>query len=309
MNTSVPIGVGLPQVFPSGKTCDLAGILTFAKKAEHLGFESLWTLEQIADQGSMLEPISLLSYVSAVTKQIRLGTSVFVLPQRNPIQLAKSLSTLDLLNNGRTIAGIGIGNGDDLNSAFGLAPGKRVRRFKENLAVMRALWADGNASFDGDFYKFENLRMSPKPQQRPGIPVWFGARSVPALKRAAKLADGWMGAGSSSIIEFKEHIGILKRALEDFDRDVEKFTFSKRIYLAVDTNLNRAENRMKKFFEHTYGNPDMASHVAIWGSQESVFERINEIIDLGANHVLAHFVFDFDEHLEALAPLVNKQTN
>lgn len=306
MNGTVPIGIGLPQVFPEGRNSDLAEIATFAQKAEETGFESLWALEQIADQGSMLEPISLLSFVSAVTQQVRLGTSVFVLPQRNPIQLAKSLSTLDLLNNGRTVVGVGIGHGDDLNSAFGLPRGRRIRRFNENLAVMRALWADENASFDGDFYKFKNLRMSPKPQQRPSIPIWFGARSQPALTRTAKLADGWMGAGSSSVSEFGEHIKLLKNALDDLDRDPTNFIFSKRIYLAIDTNQNRAEQRMKDFFAHTYGDPEMAHQVAIWGSQETVFERINEIIELGANHVLAHFVFDFNEHLDALAPLVKQ---
>ena len=94
--------------------------------------------------------------------------------------------------------------------------------------------------------------------------------------------------------------------MDDFDRDPTSFIFSKRIYLAIDTNQNRAEQRMKAFFEHTYGDPEMAHQVAIWGSQEIVFERINEIIELGANHVLAHFVFDFNEHLDALAPLVKQ---
>ena len=144
--------------------------------------------------------------------------------------------------------------------------------------------------------------MEPKPVQQPGPPVWFGGRVEPALRRAVRLGDAWMGPGSSSIDEFREHVAILRQALEDQGRDPATFTLSKRLYLAIDDDRDRAEGRLREWFAHVYGSADLANAVAVWGPESYIRERIEEVIDIGAEHMLLHPVFDFDEHLEALAP-------
>lgn len=298
----IPFGFAIPQVSPT-EPVDVEPIGHVARRAEELGFQSLWTLDQVLGGSRNLEPVSLLSYAAAITSRLRLGTAVFVLPQHNPVQLAKELATLDVLSGGRVDAGFGIGN--DVaphNAAFGIPTGRRVRLLTESLAVMRALWSDRKANYEGEFFQLQDIRMEPKPVQRPGPPVWFGGRVEPALRRAVRLGDAWMGPGSSSIEDFREHVGMLKQALEEQDRDPATFTISKRLYLAIDDNRERAEGRLREWFGHVYGSPDLANEAAVWGPEAYIKERIAETIDIGAEHMLVNPVFDFDEHLEALAP-------
>ncbi len=297
----VPVGFALPQVSPT-EPVDIAPIGRIARRAEALGFESLWTLDQVLGGSRNLEPVSLLSYVAALTERVRLGTAVFVLPQHNPVQLAKDLATLDVLSGGRVDAGFGIGNDDARhNAAFGIPSGQRVRRLTESLAVMRALWSERKATYAGEFFQLEDVRMEPKPVQRPEPPVWFGGRVAAALRRAVRLGDAWMGPGSSSIADFGGHVATLRQALEEADRDPASFRISKRLYLAIDSDRERAEGRLREWFAHVYGSADLANQVAVWGPPDYLDERIAEVIELGAEHLLLHPVFDFDEQLEALS--------
>ncbi|MXY72908.1 MAG: TIGR03619 family F420-dependent LLM class oxidoreductase [Dehalococcoidia bacterium] len=297
----IPFGFALPQVSPT-EPVDIAPIGHVARRAEELGFQSLWTLDQVLGGSRNLEPVSLLSYVAAITTRVRLGTAVFVLPQHNPVQLAKDLATLDVLSGGRVDAGFGIGNDNPPHdAAFGIPAGRRVKRMTESLAVMRALWSERKASYDGEFFQLKDIRMEPKPVQQPGPPVWFGGRVEPALRRAVRLGDAWMGPGSSSIDEFREHVAILRRALDEQARDPATYTLSKRLYLAIDDDRARAEGRLREWFAHVYGSADLANQVAVWGPASYINERIAEVIDIGAEHMLLHPVFDFDEHLDALA--------
>ena len=300
MAEQIPIGFALPQVSLE-LPVDVERVGRIARRAEALGFDSLWTLDQVLGGSRNLEPVSLLSYVAAITERVRLGTAVFVLPQRNPVQLAKELATLDVLSGGRLTVGLGIGNDESTNAAFGIPQGRRVRRFTESLAVMRALWSEREATLPGDLFALESTRMEPKPLQQPGPPVWFGGHVDAALRRAARLGDGWIGAGSSSIEDFREQSTLLRRHLEEADRDPTGVTISKRIYLAIDDDRDRAERRLRDWFGHVYGNPDLANRVATWGPAEACYERIDEAIAIGAQHLVLHPVFDFDEHLEALA--------
>ena len=128
--------------------------------------------------------MTLLTYAAAVTAQLRLGTSVLVPVIRNPVQLAKSLATLDQLSQGRVIVGVGIGGPHVPEATFGVSNQRRVRRFIETLEVLKAFWTQPRATFDGEFWRFENVPMEPKPVQRPHPPIWFGARTEIGLKRA-----------------------------------------------------------------------------------------------------------------------------
>ena len=301
VSEKIPFGFALPQVSPT-EPVDVEPIGRVARRAEELGFQSLWTLDQVLGGSRNLEPVSLLSYVAAITSRVRLGTAVFVLPQHNPVQLAKDLATLDVLSGGRVDAGFGIGNDNaPHDAAFGIPSGRRVKRLTESLAVMRALWSERTATYEGEFFQLQDIRMEPKPVQRPGPPVWFGGRVEPALRRAVRLGDAWMGPGSSSIDDFRDHVDILRRALEEQDRDPATFTISKRLYLAIDDDRDRAEGRLREWFAHTYGTAGLANAVAVWGPESYIRERIEEVIEIGAEHMLLHPVFDFDEHLEAFA--------
>jgi alkanesulfonate monooxygenase SsuD/methylene tetrahydromethanopterin reductase-like flavin-dependent oxidoreductase (luciferase family) len=232
---------------------------------------------------------------------MRLGTSVILPLTRNPIHLAKALSSLDQLSQGRLILGVGMGGPHVPEPAFGISKENRSRRFVEVLKVTKALWTEPRASFAGEFWKFENVAMEPKPLQKPHPPIWFGARDEIALKRTVRHGDGWMGAGSSSTADFIKQSAMLRRLLEEAHRDPAKFPISKRVYLALDDNRDRAEKRLREWFGARYKNADMAPRVSIWGGVAEVVDKIGELVRAGAQHFLLNPVFDDMEHLERLA--------
>jgi probable F420-dependent oxidoreductase len=292
-------GFAVPQVFPDGNV-DLTVIRDISLRAEQLGYDSLWTQERIIGPSVSLEPLVLLSYLAAVTEKVRLGVSVLVLPLRSPPQLAKTLATLDVLSEGRLIVGVGLGGSDKDAPAYGFESGRRVRRFNEALELMDALWKNEMVEYGGELYNLSAGSMAPKPIQKPRPPVWFGARAEAAIKRAAKYGDGWMAPGSSSADDFKECIAMLRDALDAEDRDPANYPVSKRVYVAIDDDADRAERRLADWFRHHYGNSEMASRVSIWGPADHCYEQIDAIIDDGAEHFLLNPVFDYDEHLDAL---------
>jgi probable F420-dependent oxidoreductase len=302
MTSAQPIrfGIAIPQDFINNPL-DLPTLHTYLAQAEALGYESAWVQEQIVGTVPVLEPIALLTYAAALTQRIRLGTSVMITVLRNPVQLAKSLTSLDLLSRGRLTVGIGVGNQRREDAAFGIPLERRVRRFVEGIEVMRALWTQPRATYHGEYWHLEAIPQEPKPMQQPHPPLWFGARAPAALRRAVRLGSGWMGAGSSSSADFKQQAGIVRTLLDESKRDPATFTIAKRVYIAVDAQKARAEERLRHWFGVRYGDADMASRVAIWGSVGECADRLAEIIAAGAEHVLLNAVFDELEQLEVFA--------
>ena len=296
---NTPCGIGIPQDFID-RPVNMQLIRDYVQKAEALGYDSLWVQEQIVGDVPILEPVTLLTYVAALTSRVRLGTSVMLTVLRNPVQLAKSLSSLDQMSQGRLAVGVGIG-GHVPESIFGYPSEHRVRRFVEGLQVMKALWTESKATVTGTYWQFKDVSMEPKPVQKPYPPVWFGARQAPALKRAVQHGDGWMGAGSSSTADFVQQYGQLQRFLEEAKRDPATFAISKRVYLAVDNDRNRAAQRLRTWFGVRYKNADMASRVAVWGNKAECLDRLGELVKAGAQHLMLNPVFDEMEHVELLA--------
>jgi probable F420-dependent oxidoreductase len=300
-------GIALPQIFTDG-IVDVASIARFARRAEELNFDSLWTQEQQIGKNPSIDPITLLSYVSGFTEKPKLGISVLVLARHNPVQLAKQLASIDHLSNGRLIVGVGVGGGFKSVSMVGLPTDRPVRILIEGLSVMKAIWEEGSANIDGQVWSLTDVAVNPKPVQKPHPPIWFGARHTNALKRAARLGDGFMGAGSSSIDSFKESVKELRHFLEEEGRDPHAFPISKRLYLALDDDSVRAEQRLREWFGSYYGNPDLANRVAVWGSLSHVMGKIEEIIDAGAEMVLLNPVFDMMSHMESFAGVIGTST-
>lgn len=297
--SAVPCGVAVPQVFPDGRI-DMGLVRSYVRRAEELGYHSLWVQEQIIGATACLEPISLLSYVSAVTERIRLGTSVLVTTTRNPVLLAKELSALDNLSQGRLIMGLALGGRPGHYRLLGAPTDRRVRHFVEGLAVMEALWTQPEAEFDGEFWRLDGEGMEPKPVQRPRPPLWFGGRHPDALLRAVRYADGWMGAGSTTSVQFAGHVESIRRNLAAAGRDPSTFAISKRVYVAVDDDEARAERRLREWFGRYYGSADLASQVAVWGSASRCVDGLMEIVRAGAGMVMLNPAFDHLEHLEVL---------
>jgi len=176
-----------------------------AKAAEQAGFASVWTGEHVivpdpqvppspvAPEYPMLDPGISLSFIAANTTTIRLGTGIIILPQRNPVVLAKELASLDVLSNGRLICGIGIGYLKPEFDAIGAPFDHKGPRTEEYLKAMLALWTMAKPEFNGQWVKFKGVNTMPRPVQKPHPEIVFGGHTKEAYSRAARLAKGWYG--------------------------------------------------------------------------------------------------------------------
>ncbi len=297
---SIPLGIAAPQTFPEGEV-DLDLIRAYASRAEELGYDSLWVVEQLVGSTPTPEPLTFLTYLAAVTERIRLGSAVIIATTRNPALLAKQLSTLDVLSRGRLTVGTALGGRPWTYPLFGGPSERRVLHFTESIGVMKALWTQERAVFDGDIWQLDSVPMSPKPVQKPHPPLWFGGRHPAGLRRTARMADGFMGAGSTSTAQFREHARIVRDELDRLGKEPSEFPISKRVYIAVDEDAARAERRLTEWFGAWYGRAEMGSEVSVWGSVSACVEGLQEVIDAGAGMLMLNPVFDYEEHLETLA--------
>src|SRR5215467_162827 len=235
--------ISIPQLVADG-TFDPAGFRAYLARAEALGFDGAWTGEQVLGTMPHVGPIETMTYAAACTERLRLGCVALVMPLHSPVHLAKSLSSLDQLSRGRLDVGVAIGGRFRMLSAFGVEPDGLVTRFTEGLALMRALWTEPRVTFRGRFWQLEGAAMEPKPFQKPGPPIWFGASHPNALRRAVKLGDGFFGAGSSTTAQFAEQVRVVRDALAESGRDPASFPIAKRVYIGVDGDAERVRQRV-----------------------------------------------------------------
>jgi probable F420-dependent oxidoreductase len=195
-----------------GPTVEPEWVRTVAITAERLGFSTIWAPEHIVllDQYAskypystgkfpwptdipIADPLTTLAYAAACTSKIRLATGICLVPEHNPLVLAKTAATLDRLSGGRFILGAGVGWLAEEFEALGIPFERRGARTREYVDVMRKLWTEQRSSHQGQFAKFTDVLSYPKPVSGKGIPVWFGGESNPALRRVAEYGDGWIG--------------------------------------------------------------------------------------------------------------------
>jgi probable F420-dependent oxidoreductase len=301
--TGVKLGVALPQGFSDGNT-DLGLLRTYAQQAEAAGYDDVWTIEQITGRFPVLEPVACLSFVSAITDRVRLGTAVLVVNLRSPIQLAKELATVDGLSGGRITVGIGLGVNTRMYPAFGLTEQKRVARFMEGVRVMKALWTQDAARFEGDYFRLDGVAMEPKPLQKPNPPLWFGAHTEAAQRRAARHGDGWMGAGSTDLGDFFDELARMRDILKQEGRDESPFPLSKRVYISVNQDESRARADMQVWLKDFYGRPDVVDSWAVCGSPARCLETLHRMREAGLSHFMLHPVPTTLGHLETLTSRV-----
>jgi probable F420-dependent oxidoreductase len=195
-----------------GPTTEPRLVRTVATAAERLGFATLWAPEHVVlveqyaskypySSGEfpgpasipIADPFTTLAYVAACTSTIRLGTGVCLVPEHNPLVLAKTVATVDRLSGGRLILGVGVGWLAEEFAALGIPFERRGARTREYIEVMRKLWTEPRSSHRGEFVNFEGVLSYPKPAAADGVPVWFGGESPAALRRVAEYGDGWLG--------------------------------------------------------------------------------------------------------------------
>ncbi|MDP7630878.1 MAG: LLM class F420-dependent oxidoreductase [SAR324 cluster bacterium] len=224
-------------------------VVNIGTTAEELGFDSVWVNHHILNVGYIFDrlgskpyydAITVLTWVAAHTERVRLGTTVLVLPYLNPLVLAKTLATLDVMSKGRLDVGVGVGALKPESDALGSVYGTRGRYADESINIMRELWTSEDPEYDGEFYSFSEVKFSPKPAQKPGPPILVGGISRPALRRAATLGDGWHPL-RPSMTELADNIQVIRRIATEARRDPSEIEVSVRTELDVTDSPSDGE--------------------------------------------------------------------
>jgi probable F420-dependent oxidoreductase len=240
-------------VFPNrGPMATPANLGRVAEKAEALSYDTVWFSDHIViptevksfypydPSGKMpfnpsepyWEPLTVIGYVAGRTSRLRLGTSVLILPYRNPIVTAKMLATLDVLSNGRVTLGAGVGWMEEEFKAIGLDTYARRGAYSDEcIRIFRELWTKDNPSFQGEFHQFSNIRCEPRPVQPGGLPIWIGGHTPQAIRRVARLGDGWQPLvqrppADLPPAEMQEKIAQLRAFAQQAGRDPRRITLA-----------------------------------------------------------------------------------
>jgi probable F420-dependent oxidoreductase len=226
------------------------GLGAYLERGEALGFHSVMIADHVVfpaaiaskypytvsgafpGQGDALEQLTLVTFAAARTRRLRLVTSVMIVPYRNPVVTAKTLATIDVLSGGRLTVGVGVGWLREEFEALGSpAFDRRGAATDEYIRIYRALWTRSPASFKGEFYRFDDVRCEPAPVQKPHPPIWIGGHSRAALRRVARLGDGWHPVGANPAVplppaELHASLDELFRLTEAEGRDPKALTIS-----------------------------------------------------------------------------------
>lgn len=249
--------------------------IKLAIRAEELGFDSIWASDHVALSESQVgrfskifyDPFVMLSAIASKTQNIMLGTSLIILPYRNPLVIAKSVSTIDVLSSGRFIFGVGTCWLEEEFNSLGVPFEERGKRSDEYLEVMINLWEESDPEYEGDFINYSNIKFYPKPHQNPYPQIWIGGNSKKAMQRAAIYGNAWQPTWITPG-EMKKPISYINNLLESYGRESNNFTFSVRNRVMIG---KKSSDKPECYFK---------------GTIENVFNDISKYDSVGVSHVV-----------------------
>lgn len=213
---SVRVGIGLSSYpFEEGRA-----LVRFASLLERRGVDSLWQTDRLVSREPFLESMSVMAALAGVTERLRFGMNAVVASFRDPLLLAKQCATIDYLSGGRLLPVFGIGAGDAPElRATSMSAERRGARVDEMLVLMQRLWTEERVSFDGEFFRYSDCTIAPRPVQRP-LPCWIGGHSPSAIRRTARHATGWL-AGLRTPAQVAPIVTAIKRELQAVGRSID----------------------------------------------------------------------------------------
>jgi probable F420-dependent oxidoreductase len=276
--TKPNFGLLLPSTLvPAPSTSQLE---SFIRASEDLGYHSLWTLERILHPDPTLDSLTTLTHAAAITKRIGIGTSVLLAPFRNPVVLAKQLGTMDYLSNGRLTVGLSVGGRDWEFAATGISSKARGARLTEGVKIMRSLWSEPSVTYAGKYYNLKDVKMFPKPVQKP-IPILIGGNADPAIARAARIADGYLTTAAGTPETFSKNWAKIKSIAESHNRNPENLDAVKLVYTYTSKNTDEAYNILKKWANGYYMMDYDVKTNCIYGTPEQCIEVIQKYVNAG----------------------------
>ncbi|MCB1739987.1 MAG: LLM class F420-dependent oxidoreductase [Gammaproteobacteria bacterium] len=261
-----------------GALANREAVLRFCQRAEQLDVDSLWVSDHVVfptvgnenypsgafphpPGSAYMEPVALLAAVAMCTERARLGASVFILGHRNPVVMAKMLTTIDNLCAGRLICGVGVGWWREEFAALDVPFDHRGARGDEMIELFKSLWTEQRPHYQGRFYRIGDVGFAPKPLQRPHPPIWVGGHSRAAYRRAIRLGDGWH-ASTQTPAQLQVHLQSLREQAEQMQRPFESIEISLRLKLSLDQ---------------------------VQGSRQALIDLYSAYRDLGVRHLVLDF--------------------
>jgi probable F420-dependent oxidoreductase len=302
-------GLGLPH---AGAAAHGPSIIRFAHRADELGFESLWCGDHIllptagtdqypyTEDGSFprdasvgfLETLTVLAYAASVTERIRLGSTVIILPYRNPVVQAKMFASLDVLSGGRAICGVGVGWLEKEFDSLGVPYAERGPMSDEFLQMFQTLWTQEHPEFEGKYYQIHGMQFEPKPVQQP-LPIWVGGHSRRAIRRTIKYGQAWHPTRQTPEYVAK-HLPFLRQEAERAGRDPDSITISlKRSLQITDIGLS--------------GEVAFRSCNALVGTTQAIIDDAKRCQDMGMHQLTYDFRTDqIDEQIAIMEQLADR---
>jgi probable F420-dependent oxidoreductase len=324
----ITFGVRIPN---SGPLASPSSMLAVAQEAEALGFDSVWVHDHLTwsdeihrthiSSGSddshignaspdFYEAMTSLAFIAGQVKQVRLGIACVVVPCRNPLLAAKQLATLDVLCQGRLDIGVGIGSPSTIKSreyeVLGINRKQRGKIADDHLRAIITIWSNHPASYDGQFVKFENAEICPKPVQKPNPPLWVGGWTEAAMRRTAALGDGWLPAWLLPE-DIGRRFGELKALAETHGRDPEQIHLGIEVYGCIDKDGGKARQDGygtlaigQSTFERMMSVEQLAA-VSLIGSPEEIRRQVKAYSEAGVSHFEIKFIYpSLKRHSEML---------
>lgn len=279
MAVRIGIGFGLWRLgMPSpGTICD------YAERAEELGIDSIWLSDHVVSREPHLEISCVMALFAARTKRIKMGPAVLTLPARNPVEVARTYSTLDYLSgsSGRVIMAVGLGSDPRDCLAAGIRPEERAARMEEGVTVLRKLWADRDVTHEGRFYRFEGVTIEPRPAKGK-LDVWIGGRSDAAIRRTARYGDGWFPSFVTPG-EFRQGMQKLAEYGTQYGRTIEPDEAGVVLLVQADRDRARAKATAERFFARFPVPPEALAERSAVGDPEECVEKIRGYVEAGCS--------------------------
>jgi probable F420-dependent oxidoreductase len=264
------------------------------QRIEEWGFESVWAGDHVSFHNPIWESLTLLASYVGITSRIKLATGVYLLALRSPAVAAKMTATLDVLSSGRLIFGVGVGGENPKEFEVCSVPHReRGARVTEGIDVVRTLWRDTPASFQGRFSRFEGVSIDPKPVQQPGPPIWIGGRSEAALARAARQGDAWI----SYVVHaerFRQGVARIRETAAAAGRALDGFVNAHLAFVTIGADYEKARETWVRLLSKRYAQDfgPLAGKYGIIGTAAQCAEQLERFIDAGCTYFVMSPICD-----------------
>jgi len=291
-SSRLKVGVVLPTY---RALANAENIVRAVALSESLGFDSVWVTDHIVVPSASLEAfgptffeaMTVMSYVAGITKTVQVGAAILIVPYRHPLLLAKMLATADQLSGGRVIFGAGLGWLETESSLMGVPHRRRAKTADEALAVMRACWESEAPEFHGEVFDFADFHFAPRPHAGRRLPILIGGASTAAMRRAARLGDGWIGDGLT-FEELEMSLAQLASELKAAGRQRDEMQIAMRTGLQVVADRGAITESPS---EKGWKSDEFVSEgrTPFRGVREEVVSDFRRAAELGVGHLIFEF--------------------